>query len=320
MGDEAIQARTAVEAFAAELRLVRIAVRARTAGGLKVPPFKGSVLRSVFIDRLRARQCRRLDRATCTGCPDAGACPFPPLGQPDAWPASLPRGIAGPTPGLFLQPPVDPRRDLPDDEAFDFCVALAGVRVTHLPQVVEVIRTLETDGLGQDRGRLRVESVEVAGATRTAPLTDPHAPPLEAMDRRDLSGRRRVQVELRTPLSFKEANREVRPADFDAPTFLRAVHRRLRQLAACHQPGLPELPRTDALGPVPALAAADLRTQRHQRYSSRQQQWMSVEGLLGRFTLEGDLDTWGPLLALGELAQVGRHAAFGLGCYRLSVE
>jgi CRISPR/Cas system endoribonuclease Cas6 (RAMP superfamily) len=56
------------------------------------------------------------------------------------------------------------------------------------------------------------------------------------------------------------------------------------------------------------------------RYSSRQQQEMTLGGALGRWTLRGSADTlaalW-PWLWLGQWLHVGKNATMGMGGYTL---
>jgi hypothetical protein len=56
------------------------------------------------------------------------------------------------------------------------------------------------------------------------------------------------------------------------------------------------------------------------RYSSRQQQEMTLGGVLGRWTMQGNHDTlaalW-PWLWLGQWLHVGKNATMGMGGYTL---
>jgi len=54
------------------------------------------------------------------------------------------------------------------------------------------------------------------------------------------------------------------------------------------------------------------------RYSSRQQQKMSLGGVVGTWRLAGRLAPFARLLQLGEWLHVGKEATFGLGRYTLA--
>lgn len=58
---------------------------------------------------------------------------------------------------------------------------------------------------------------------------------------------------------------------------------------------------------------SDIRWYDRKRYSTRQEAWMALGGLVGRISYEGDLSGIIPLLRLGEYIHVGKGTLFGLG-------
>jgi CRISPR/Cas system endoribonuclease Cas6 (RAMP superfamily) len=54
------------------------------------------------------------------------------------------------------------------------------------------------------------------------------------------------------------------------------------------------------------------------RTSSRTRQRHELSGFVGDTTYEGELREFLPWLALGELAHVGKHTAWGNGWYRVA--
>ncbi len=53
------------------------------------------------------------------------------------------------------------------------------------------------------------------------------------------------------------------------------------------------------------------------RYSTRQEEWMSLGGVTGAVSYEGDISDFMPLLRLGEYVHVGKGTSFGLGKYEI---
>ncbi|MBI2470391.1 MAG: CRISPR system precrRNA processing endoribonuclease RAMP protein Cas6 [Planctomycetes bacterium] len=53
------------------------------------------------------------------------------------------------------------------------------------------------------------------------------------------------------------------------------------------------------------------------RYSTRQEEWMSLGGVTGTVSYEGELSEFIPLLRLGEYVHVGKGTSFGLGKYEI---
>ncbi len=66
-----------------------------------------------------------------------------------------------------------------------------------------------------------------------------------------------------------------------------------------------------------AVSDADLQWQEGGRWSARQKTTHPMGGVVGRWTLEGDLGPFAPFLDAGVWTHVGKQAAFGLGRYRL---
>jgi len=61
----------------------------------------------------------------------------------------------------------------------------------------------------------------------------------------------------------------------------------------------------------------DLRWCDWQRYSNRQQQAMSLGGVLGRVVLRGDLAAFLQMLQAGQWLHIGKETTFGMGKYLL---
>lgn len=62
---------------------------------------------------------------------------------------------------------------------------------------------------------------------------------------------------------------------------------------------------------------SDLRWYDWERYSVRQDTRMKLGGVVGRGTYKGDLQSFLPLLHLGEVVHVGKGTSFGLGKYEI---
>ena len=63
--------------------------------------------------------------------------------------------------------------------------------------------------------------------------------------------------------------------------------------------------------------ASDIHWFDWKRYSTRQEEWMSLGGVTGTISYEGDLTEFMPLLKLGEYVHVGKGTSFGLGKYEI---
>lgn len=65
------------------------------------------------------------------------------------------------------------------------------------------------------------------------------------------------------------------------------------------------------------VCSTDLRLQKLQRYSARQQRKLSLDGLVGTITFRGSMGTFLPLIRMGSFVHIGAGTAFGLGKYHL---
>lgn len=64
-------------------------------------------------------------------------------------------------------------------------------------------------------------------------------------------------------------------------------------------------------------AQSDIRWYDWKRYSTRQEEWMSLGGIIGSVLYEGDMSDFMALLRLGEYVHVGKGTSFGLGKYEM---
>ena len=65
------------------------------------------------------------------------------------------------------------------------------------------------------------------------------------------------------------------------------------------------------------LLKGDIHWYDWKRYSTRQEEWMSLGGVTGTVSYEGDISDFMPLLRLGEYVHVGKGTSFGLGKYEI---
>ena len=64
-------------------------------------------------------------------------------------------------------------------------------------------------------------------------------------------------------------------------------------------------------------AASDIQWFDWKRYSTRQEEWMSLGGVTGTISYEGNISDFMLLLRLGEYVHVGKGTSFGLGRYEI---
>ena len=122
-----------------------------------------------------------------------------------------------------------------------------------------------------------------------------------------------MQVTLQTPLRLKQNNR----LNLDLPfhVLIRACLRRIAALEEAYGGGEPNL---DYRGLVKraekiTILKSHLRWQQLFRWSNRQRKKVSLSGLGGTNTYQGDLEEFMPILRYCEQVNIGKQTVFGLG-------
>jgi len=289
---------------------------------LRLPDYAGSTLRGAFGGALRAASCMTKQKL-CDGCPLLATCPYAAIFEtrPPAGGTTLQDFSQVPRP-YVIEPPNWGARDYAPGEALAFHLVLAGRALEQLPLLLWAFARALARGIGPGDGKAELVRVVHVGETETVVLAGPdetvvahaHAVPtgLTLADEA-------VTLHFETPLRLQRNGRALSARDCDAATLLKALVRRIALMHEFHAGGPLALD-------FKALAAAahrigerkDLRWRDWTRYSSRQQQKMALGGVVGTWTLTGDLAPFLPFLHLGQWLHVGKEATFGLGGYRLA--
>lgn len=322
-----------MKADAMKLPLARYRYRFRMADSLHLGPYAGPLLRGQFGAALRHASCMT-GAQTCTGCVLRATCPYAQIFEAPA-PAQheMQNFSHVPNPYVVEAPPVG-AEDVQRGQTLSFNMVLIGRTLDHLPLVSLAFQRALEQGLGpaEARARGKLESVEVqvsgtnastdwlqvwqAGDAAIAPHRDalPDLPvattvaPINA-----------VQLRFHTPLRLQHDGKIVRAHALTPRKFVSDLLRRARLLAEFHAGNADLVPdarelvqQAETLQHENALRWFELK-----RYSARQQQQVRIDGLLGEWTLRGDLQALLPWLQLGQWLHVGKSATQGLGGYRL---
>jgi len=132
------------------------------------------------------------------------------------------------------------------------------------------------------------------------------------------SATERVSIEFLTPLRVRHNARLANELPFHV--LFRSLLRRLAHLSYFHCGGDPSaLAFREWIDLALAIKTVkhDLRWFDWERYSNRQQTTMSMGGLIGHVTFEGNLAAFLPFLKAGEIIHAGKGTSFGLGRFRL---
>ncbi len=273
----------------------------------------GNILRGAFGNAFRGIVCS----PDCPGareCPTRESCDYARIFEPAAsasGPGALGPGARGPS-GLQDQPrPFVFRaayldgRTIQADERFWFDVNLFETRHPPLESFAQAFGRLAKDGLGPERGRADLVSVEQRSISISL---DPNT-----------AGVRHVRVEFVTPTELKSGDHLVARPEFDV-VFAR-TRDRVSTLRALYGAGPLEID-FRAMGERAAairMVRSQLRQVEAVRRSSRTGQVHGIGGFVGVAEYEGDLSEFIPYLEAAQWTGVGRQCVWGKGELRLEI-
>lgn len=284
----------------AQLRLI---LRAKDV--VNLPEFSGSTWRGALGQALRRLAC------VCPGV-ECKICVM----QPMCWYAKLYEPILASRCGVLqgqreAPHPLIPRptpvggKLMPHTTA-NLDLLLIGQAQEATPLLVQAAQRMVKHGIGLNRGELELVYWEL-----TALPWQPWQPPALWPQ---------VRIVLETPLRLRIDNRVVTPQMLTLRPLLTTLLRRMSLFSCCHGAAPLEVD-FRALAEVAELIAITERRLdwfRWQRYSSRQQRHIAMDGVVG--SLEIDLaqaPDWWPFLWAGQWLHVGKGASMGMGRYRL---
>ncbi|MGI6604023.1 MAG: CRISPR system precrRNA processing endoribonuclease RAMP protein Cas6 [bacterium] len=299
--------------------------------GLNLPAFKGSTLRGAFGSTFRRLTCARHNEENCKDCLVKENCPYarvfesaPPEGS-----TALTKYESIPRPFVF-EPPLEDRTQYDPGEKLTFGLVLIGHGIDYLPYFILAFRELGSLGLGKGRHPYSLKEVRaidpLTGEVQQI-YTDEqnrvlnHAnflvDTLSILDSCSNKNPTILSLHFLTMTRLKYKNQWTKTLHFHI--LVRNLLRRVSSLAYFYH-GI----EWDEDFPSIINQAAEVRIyedrslwSQWQRYSSRQNQKISLGGVIGEVTYTGSLKPFLPLLQLGSLVHVGKAATFGMGKYRL---
>ncbi|MEO5365637.1 MAG: CRISPR system precrRNA processing endoribonuclease RAMP protein Cas6 [Magnetococcus sp. WYHC-3] len=301
----------------------RYRLECRVEAAIHLPDYAGSVLRGLFGAALRRVSCLTA-APECDGCGVLAGCPYGQLFCP---PPPLPGHevqdfSAIPNP-YIIEPPPWGRREIPEGEALVFHMVVVGRALGQLPVLVLSWQRALAQRVGR-QGRARLERVVWESPAAGDQVIFHSQQGLLAAHQARLSPASgvvppQVTLALDTPLRIQRQGKPQGPGRLTPRDFLLTLARRVSLLAEFHAGETPGLDFAALTRQAEALRHhGRLRWRDWTRWSGRQEQSMTLGGVVGRWTLEGDLQPFWPLLHLGQWLHVGKNATFGLGRYRLA--
>ena len=263
---------------------------------LRLPEYAGSLLRGQFGAALRKLACMT-GEPDCSACPLLATCPIQPSSKPRR-PSITPCNASAGAQPLRHQAPAFGERLIDRGEALQFSMVLIGHAAAQLPLVSLACNAPSKAALGA--------SARAAGSRPSKCRT---APPFKRPSFRSGNTAMRVSRLTRRPSPYRNLAGSIRSPCSFAPHFVCSSRadrygrkhflRESSLQTSCAAPaccsefhaGETRLVRdvSELVREVEALRQRSACTGRTGPFSSRQQREMTLGGVLGEWTLEGDL-------------------------------
>jgi hypothetical protein len=290
---------------------------------LHLPDYSGSLLRGNFGAALRRTACMT-GLPVCSGCPLYRTCPYPAIFEtPPPVTHSLQRFSQVPNPYVVEPPPLGTRY-VPAGQTFSLAMVLVGRALDQLPLIVYALQRAFGSGIGRFKARGSLVDVALEGPDGAESVWDaesssigshgqklsiPFLPEIDA-----------VTLNIVTPLRLQNQGHRVPLDSLHPRTLFAALLRRTSLLFELHAalPGLAGEARRLAAAAASLVDERRLQWKDWTRFSSRQDQEMTLGGVIGEWTLSGDLGDLLPWFWLGQWLHVGKNATMGMGKYTLA--
>ena len=307
--------------------LARYRFTFRMTAPLRLPDYAGSLLRGQFGAALRRVSCMTGEQ-TCDGCPLRATCPYPAIFETPAPAAHAMQHFSHVPNPYVIEPPPFGTRFINTGGVLRFSVVLIGRAVAQLPLVSFALQRAVEGGLGRERARGALEQIAWHagdGADDFAPVWQQGDAAIAAHEAHvtfpATTDARALRLTLHTPLRLQQQGHPLRPQALTPRKLVADLLRRITLLAEFHadRPALVADAGTLVRHADTLAHRTALRWQDWSRYSSRQQQEMTLGGAVGEWTLQGELAALLPWLWLGQWTHVGKNATMGMGGYDLHV-
>lgn len=289
-----------------------------------LPPFWGPTLRGGLGYHLKKTVCH-VKQKNCPGCIVQKSCAYSYIFEgvaPDnrAFMRLYPNI---PQPFVILTSMGDPSQITAGME-FQFGMRLFGRAIELFPYIVYSLLEIGKEGLGKDRIPYRIDSITQPACSSVVYKDGNHC--LGGLQKESVGQvpqhlDSRLTIEFHTPTKLQVGGAQARKISF--LDLIKAVNRRLSILSYFY--GIPFEP-SDAFSDdwtgVESVRVKSDQTRLYEvnRFSGRQQQKMTLRGLLGRITFEGKVAPYIPILKLAEICHVGKATSFGFGRIKLTIQ
>ncbi|MCX8027193.1 MAG: CRISPR system precrRNA processing endoribonuclease RAMP protein Cas6 [Thermodesulfovibrionales bacterium] len=315
------------------LRFARFVFTCKATSQFRLPEQKGSTFRGGFGHVLKKTVCIN-KKADCNRCILVDSCIYSYIFETKSPEGSkLQKGFEKAPHPFVLIPPSQEKNLFKEGDTFTFALTLIGKAIDYLPYFVFAFQQLGSSGIGSQEGTFTIESITNEHFSQQIEIYNPFSNKLSGTlhiyasenffhlyKYLLTSNLDELQIHIVTPLRIKTEGSLT--DDFTFFDFMRLLMNRLYTLTYFHCGNVFDRDHRDLLELSKSVKTVDkyLQWKDWTRYSNRQQSEMKIGGVVGSFTLKGELKPFIPFLKIGEYVHIGKLTSMGLGGYRISID
>lgn len=288
-------------------------------GNNALPPYSGSAWRGAFGTALKHTVCV-VRNTPCQECMLKQTCAYPYIFETPPPENATKMRLYTAAPHPFVIHISSNTSENPGE--IKLGLTLFGQGHRYLPYIIHAFSKAGKQGMGSRKQIFELTQVDQINEDLSASciyqnslLTQPRTPKAAPAPKCPSS----ITIHLETPLRIKQEGKHCNETRLSFSSFFGSLLRRHSMLTYFHTDTPLE---TNFSGLMQQAREIQLRDQQltwHDwtRYSSRQQTKMNMGGLIGSFSLDGDLQNFWPYLWLGQWTHTGKGTSMGLGAYRI---
>lgn len=287
-------------------------------GSNLLPVYSGSAWRGAFGTALKQTVCV-VRNSPCQQCMLKQSCAYPYIFETPPPENATKMRLYTAAPHPFVIHLSSNNQANPGE--FKLGLTLFGQGYRYLPYMIHAFSKAGKQGLGSRKQIFdlsRVDQITEDSSVsiyQNSLLTQPAAPQTTRVPECPPS----ITIHLETPLRIKQDGKNCNETRLSFPSFFGSLLRRHSMLTYFHTDTPLETNFSGLMQQARNIRLVDQQLSWHDwtRYSSRQQTKMNMGGLIGSFSLHGDLQNFWPYLWLGQWTHTGKGTSMGLGAYRI---
>jgi hypothetical protein len=283
--------------------------------------YSGSMLRGAFGHALRHISCMTKMKA-CHTCPLQSTCPYTLIFEPIASEQHRMQNFNQVPAPYIIEPPPLGSKNYQIGETLSFSMVLIGDAIQQLPLVIFAWQRALKRGLGKEQAKAKLINVGLQTAAQSLqiiyqPNITENVYTPEPVKIKALKQTESLSLKINTPLRIQKKGKIISNT-MTARDFITALIRRYYLLIELYgeQYQAPDfsalVKQADTITLTPKLRWCEWT-----RYSNRQQQKMTLGGVLGELTLQGNLTPFLDILNSGQWLHAGNKTSFGMGHYHI---